>query len=84
MSISALGRQVELPMEAGLYLIHSKILSGCLPNKAFSAPEYTVVNQSGKALTIFCILSRWGGFGDLIKIEIQKNMHLTIIKLTGI
>lgn len=35
--------------------------------QAFVAPEYTVVHPLDKALSIFSILSRWGGGGDLIK-----------------
>lgn len=47
--------------------------------QVFLAPEYTVVTPSDEALTSPSILSRWGGVKNLIKIEIQRNMHLRMV-----
>lgn len=78
------GKQVELPLEARLLSSFRNTYWMSTMCQAFLAPEYAVVNQSDEALITSSILSPWGGVEGLIKIEIQRNMHLKIIKLTSI
>lgn len=50
LSINALGKQVELPVEARLLSLFRNTYWISTMCQAFLAPEYVVVNQSDRAL----------------------------------